>query len=672
MNAQVAGRAAGFIRSWWPPIGWTERKLRAYAPFFLFGLRVLASVSLALAVAFRLQLDEPSWAATSAAIVCQPTLGASLRKGRFRAIGTCLGAFAIVVLFAWFPQGRVGLLVSLAVWTALAGFAATLLRNNAAYAAALAGYTAVIVFTDAVAAPNTAFTLAVARATEISLGIVAAGIVLTVTDLGDARRRLGAEIVSVIDSVARGVIDTLSPEPVDPDPRTTRRRLIGRVVALDTIADEAIGESSALRLRSRLLQAGQEGLFIALSGWRTIHNHLEEMPPAAARREAAPVRAELRSLAEAGWLVRPDLARDACLRLARQVVRLPGKDPSARLLVERTAETLLALRRAINGLTLIAMPGHELPERGARWRLHVPDVMPALWNGLRVLLTVGLAELAWVVTAWPGGQSMVIFAAVPAILFSPRAEDAYATAASFALGTATAAVLAGIAEFAVLPPETNFGGLVLVIGLFLVPLAALSAGTWHKGFFTGASMNFVPLLGLTNQLSYDFQAYLNSALTIVAGVTLASVMMRLLPPLPMGLQIRRLLGLSLRDLRRLAAGRWWPRRDAWVGRLVMRLNNMPAGASTLDHAQLLAILSSGESMLWLRRRSPVLPGGAALSLAFGALAGGAVDAAHAELAQFAALQPSDHQGLRAQAEAANVMNVLRRHGPFLASAVRES
>jgi hypothetical protein len=68
----------------------------------------------------------------------------------------------------------------------------------------------------------------------------------------------------------------------------------------------------------------------------------------------------------------------------------------------------------------------------------------------------------------------------------------------------------------------------------------------------------------------------------------------------------------------------------------------------------------------------MLPGGAALSLAFGALAGGDPGVAIAELARFAALQQSDHQGLRAQAEAANVMNVLRRHGPFFASNIRES
>jgi uncharacterized membrane protein YccC len=40
-------------------------------------------VCLALYVAFWLEPDNACWAGTSAAIVCQPHLGASLREGRF-------------------------------------------------------------------------------------------------------------------------------------------------------------------------------------------------------------------------------------------------------------------------------------------------------------------------------------------------------------------------------------------------------------------------------------------------------------------------------------------------------------------------------------------------------------------------------------------------------------
>ncbi|HTZ37276.1 MAG TPA: FUSC family protein, partial [Stellaceae bacterium] len=112
-------------------------KILAASPPLLFGLRMWASVSLALFLAFWLQLDNPYWAGTSAAIVCQPQLGASLRKGWFRMIGTLIGATMSVVLVACFPQDRVLFLGALALWGAACTVVATLLRNFASYAAAL-------------------------------------------------------------------------------------------------------------------------------------------------------------------------------------------------------------------------------------------------------------------------------------------------------------------------------------------------------------------------------------------------------------------------------------------------------------------------------------------------------------------------------------------------------
>src|SRR6266403_5227428 len=137
-------------------------------PAVLFGLRLWAAVCLALYIAFWLQLDNAYWAGTSAAVVCQPSLGASLRKGWFRMIGTAAGAVAIVVLTACFPQDRIGFLLGLALWGAACGLLATLLHNFAAYAAALAGYTAAIIASDALGATGGenghVFLLAITRA----------------------------------------------------------------------------------------------------------------------------------------------------------------------------------------------------------------------------------------------------------------------------------------------------------------------------------------------------------------------------------------------------------------------------------------------------------------------------------------------------------------------------
>ena len=69
-----------------------KNALTAAGPPLLFGLRLWASVCLALYVAFWLQLDNAYWAGTTAALVCQPHLGASLRKAWFLMIGTLVGA----------------------------------------------------------------------------------------------------------------------------------------------------------------------------------------------------------------------------------------------------------------------------------------------------------------------------------------------------------------------------------------------------------------------------------------------------------------------------------------------------------------------------------------------------------------------------------------------------
>src|SRR5208282_5362792 len=227
----------------------------AAGPPLLFGLRLWVSVSLALYVAFWLELPNAYWAGTTAAIVCQPHLGASLRKGWFRLIGTVVGAVAIVVLTAVFPQNRFGFLVGLALWGGACALVTTPLRNFAAYAAALAGYTAAIVASDQLGAtggPNgQAFMLAVYRVSEIWIGIVCAGIVLAGTDFGDAPRRLAAQFAALAAEIAKGFSSSLALAGLSSDTlQPVRRELIRRVIALDPITDEALGEFSRLRYNS--------------------------------------------------------------------------------------------------------------------------------------------------------------------------------------------------------------------------------------------------------------------------------------------------------------------------------------------------------------------------------------------------------------------------------------
>jgi len=265
---------------------------RAAGPPLLFGLRLWAFVSFALYVAFWLELDSASWAGTSTALVCQPLLGVSLRKGWFRMIGTLVGAVAIVALTACFPQNRTGFLVGLALWGAAGALVAALLHNFTSYAVALAGYTAAIIASDELGAVGGAdgeiLTLAVTRVSEIWNGIVCTGVVLSGKDFGGAPRRLAALVEAQPVQIASrfGSASTLAGLALA-DVQPVRRELVRQVIALDPVIDQAIGESSRLHYHSRGLQTAMDGLFEALAGWSAVMWRLARLPDDTARQECS-------------------------------------------------------------------------------------------------------------------------------------------------------------------------------------------------------------------------------------------------------------------------------------------------------------------------------------------------------------------------------------------------
>jgi len=247
-----------------PPDAAGPAWLAASVAPLLYGLRLATAVCLALFIAFTLELDKPSWAGGSAAIVCQPILGSSLRKGFFRMIGTVVGATVAVVLTGLFPQNRAGFLVGMALWAAFCAFGGTLTRNFAAYAFALSGYTLAIIAGDSISSPDQVFHLAISRASEIIIGIVCATMVTGLSDLGQSPRRLAG----TIDRLGREILFHFSEllwNPCDrlPEGPALRRDLIGRVAALDLSIDQAIGESPELRHRKAILWAAMSGLFAA-------------------------------------------------------------------------------------------------------------------------------------------------------------------------------------------------------------------------------------------------------------------------------------------------------------------------------------------------------------------------------------------------------------------------
>ena len=593
-----------------------HRALKDATPPLLYGLRVWASVSLALYIAFWLELDAPFWAGTSAALVAQPTLGASIRKGWFRLIGTVVGAAVIFLISVCFPQERSLFLVSLSLWCAVCTLFSTLLRNFAAYAAALAGYTAVIVASDELGAfggtNGQVFTLTVSRASEICIGIVCSTVLMSLTDLGHARRALATRLARVSSDIMRIYLGDLKlAGPNMPDLHEARRELLRQVVALDPAIDVALGESAELLYHSTVLQRAVDGLIAALVAWRAGARQLFfGLRPEEAREDAESVlRAippELLSAAEqndtAQWIAQRIRLRRSCRTGIRKQIALQATTPRLRVLADLTALVLDGVSEAFSGLILADAGARVVSARPARRvRLRIADWLLPLTNAGRAFLVISATEVFWMVTGWPNGAAAVTWAAIAVILFAARADQAYAAVVRFTTGNIFAVQLASIVLFALLPRVSTFVGFSLVIGLYLVPIGALAAQPWQTAIFIPMTANFIPLVAPLNQMNYDIAQFYNGALAIVGGTTFAAISFRVLPPPSPAFRTQRLLALSLHDVRRLARGSRWQRLSDWTNRIYGRVEALPDAAQPLQRAQLAAALSLGAGILRLRR-----------------------------------------------------------------------
>ena len=240
-------------------------------------------------------------------------------------------------------------------------------------------------------------------------------------------------------------------------------------------------------------------------------------------------------------------------------------------------------------------------------------------------------------------------------------------------GSVLSVVIVATLLFAALPNVETFAGFSLIIGLVLVPLGTVLALQWQRAIFTGMVTVFVPLLAPTNPMSYDPQQYYNTALTIVTGVAAAAFSFRLLPPLSPEFRTRRLLTLTLRDLRRLAVGPLPDSAEDWEQRMYARLALLPDQARPLERAWLVAALSTGTKIIQLRHLCHRFGLSRGLGAALDAISRGNCATATAELADLdTALTSRPGEGvLRARGLILAISIALTQHSAYFEAGAPE-
>ncbi|WP_338659771.1 FUSC family protein [Pseudomonas aeruginosa] len=243
-----------------------------------FAVKALLAGGLALYLAFGLELEQPQWALMTVFVVSQPYSGMVLAKGMFRLIGTCAGTLVSIGMVALYGQASLPFLLLMALWLAFCTAGASLLHNHASYGFVLAGYTAAIVALPASADPATVFDQAVARCSEIGLGILCAALVNVLL----WPRRLERQLANQGKAAWEAGLQAAAAELRGADERGELLAALGRIAAADAQRDHAWFEGALGRARSQALRVLGLDLLGLLRAARKVARERRLLDPASA------------------------------------------------------------------------------------------------------------------------------------------------------------------------------------------------------------------------------------------------------------------------------------------------------------------------------------------------------------------------------------------------------
>ena len=559
-----------------------------------FAAKTLFSGGLALWLAFRLDLAQPSWALMTAFIVAQPLSGMVVQKGLARLLGTCVGTSVAVLFVALFAQAPWLFLLVMALWLGLCTAASTLLRSAWSYAFVLAGYTVAIICLPIVNAPLLAFDEAVARCTEICLGILCSMVVSAVFWPQRVERQLAQQAratwLSGCASAAaalggrsaahRGLLDTL-----------------GRLVAVDAQREHAWFEGPRGRQRARGLRAMSRELLGLLRLARGVERQWQQLEEDEAH-ALAPWLERLRQ-----QLQQPDQGDAGQLaQELREASQADGYSMAQHFCLGRMA---LVMRQFVAARTsLAAVEQGKAPADAPPALSWHRDPWLALAYGMRSTLTLLTLSAFWLATGWPAASGALLLAAVVCSLFASR-ENADLIGIAFLRGILYALPVAFLVGQVLLPQLSSFAMLCLALG---VPLFFGLLGMSRPalaGTSTSFCMHFIVLCAPKNQMVYDVAFFLNEALAMLIGVGCAVLALRLVVIGNPLWRSRRLLRASLDDLARLCS-RSLGGAETWFGGrmadrlLVLARYSQQAGRARQRWEDGLTSLDLGDELLHLR------------------------------------------------------------------------
>lgn len=508
-----------------------------------YALRNSLAMCLALWVAFVLELDEPSWALTSAAVVSFPTVGGVISKSIGRIFGSLMGAAASVAIAGHCLNDPWLFTLFIAAWIGLCTYISNHYQNNVSYAFALAGYTAAIIAFGTVNVTDTQqiFDIAQARVCEVITGILCGGLMMMILPSTSDGEALLTSLRRMQLRLLEHAAMLWQPE-ITAQMRTSHEGVIGQILTMNLLRIQAFWSHYRLRRQNNLLNYLLHQQLRITSVISSLRRMLLNWPdrPANLMPVITQLLDELR-----------DPATDK-YRLARLLQQIAPQDPTDYrhrafwLRLRHFCWLYLRCNRWLQRLESATAVSELQPPHVTSLARHT-DSYEAAYNGLRTFLCIVIGCAYWINTQWDAGSAALTLTAISCVLYSstPSPINSVSTLLKAVL---LLSVVCFVVKFGLMIQIDDFWVFCAFLFPILVTMQMLKLQNPPYAALWGQLIVFMgSFLTVSNPPSYDYQSFINDNIAKVVGVLLAGLAFQILRPSSDKRKSRRIIRALRRD-----------------------------------------------------------------------------------------------------------------------------
>ncbi|MFL4452004.1 FUSC family protein [Serratia marcescens] len=508
-----------------------------------YALRNSLAMCLALWVAFVLELDEPYWALTSAAVVSFPTIGGVISKSIGRIFGSLVGAAASVAIAGHCLNDPWLFTLFIAAWIGLCTYISNHYQNNVSYAFALAGYTAAIIAFGTVNVTDTQqiFDIAQARVCEVITGILCGGLMMMILPSTSDGEALLTSLRRMQQRLLEHAAMLWQPE-VTAQMRTSHEGVIGQILTMNLLRIQAFWSHYRLRRQNNLLNYLLHQQLRITSVISSLRRMLLNWPDRPAN--LMPVLTQL--LDE---LRDPATDKYRLARLLQQIAPQDAADYRHRAFWLRLRDfcwLYLRCNRWLQRLESATAVSVLQPPRVTSLARHT-DSYEAAYNGLRTFLCIVIGCAYWINTQWDAGSAALTLTAISCVLYSstPSPINSVSTLLKAVLLLSVACF---VVKFGLMIQIDDFWVFCAFLFPILVTMQMLKLQNPPYAALWGQLIVFMgSFLTVSNPPSYDYQSFINDNIAKVVGVLLAGLAFQILRPSSDKRKSRRIIRALRRD-----------------------------------------------------------------------------------------------------------------------------